>query len=285
MRSEPRVGLVALACAATLIGCGTVLRLDARSLSTELSLPGAGLSSLELRDVAVNEGVTVVGGADDVNAELELIDFSARPDSARVELVDHSGVASLQMLGTESLSLVRIDLRVPSRLSTELELTHGELSLRDLRAPAVVGASAVTLRNVDAPVTVERGSTHVDYDLPLDLMAAEDVFGTLRRGGVVHTRGNAQITLRGEHEFELVGLGDDPSGYLEVYLPAAARTTLVVQTPGHAVVRVGELDYDSTTEGAASASAGLRFDLNGGGPLVTLRARAGSILVHASPSP
>jgi len=285
MRNSPRRLLtLPLALASLLTGCGTTFGVDVTELNTDLDMSAEGIDRFEMLHVGVDDEVVIEGGGDRVAVHLEMLDWNARPDRIRAELADRGDVARLQMISSESITLVSVGVSIPETTATSIDLSHGSLSLSYLSAPATVSARSVTLRDVAAPVVAEASHVEFNYAVPLDLTTSGSVYGRSSSSGVLHAEGDVQLSLTGSRvsEFEVHSTNADESAFVEVFLPPGARCTVFLRTPGHALLDAGDVNYDSLDEGAASPASGLTFDVGGGGPLLTLTASTGSILVTGS---
>ncbi len=291
MQSEPRVLRYVILSALALGGCGVTLGVDVEERAAEFEAPADGVVTFEMQRVAVDDAVSIQGEPGErISGHLEMLDWSKRRDSIRVEVALRGDVARLQMVGTESMSLVSIDASIPRSVETSIELTHGGLELSELDAPVFAKARSITLRNIAAPVVAEQGEVRLNYTIPIDLDSEGSVGGFLGAGGTINTDGDANLSLTRwtMSDFELHSLSDDPQGSVVLHLPPSGHFTLLVRTPGQATVDYEDIYYDSLAEGAPSAAAGLTFDVGGGGPLITVTSRAGSVTIvspSSSPTP
>ncbi|NOY92129.1 MAG: hypothetical protein GXP55_13105 [Deltaproteobacteria bacterium] len=267
-------------------GCGFTVGVDVQERATELDAPADGIARFEMNDVSVDDEVVVQGTGSRIALHLEMLDWSARPDSIRAEIANRGDVARLQMVGSESMSLVRVDASIPSTLGADIELAHGGVEIRDLSAPVFVHARTIALRDIAAPVVAEGGEVRLRYIVPIDLTSVESVTGFVGAGGVINTEADAQITLTSSRisDLEVHSLSESEGSFVEILLPPGGGFTVLLRTPGHALFDYEEVNYDSVVEGAPSAAAGLTFDVGGGGPLITATARAGSVLIRSTES-
>jgi hypothetical protein len=246
---------------------------DAVVTSREVSQSAAGVASLAVVDLGLDEGLEACGGHESLMAEIDAIAWTRKNGEtdatleASFELSEDR--AELQVSAdAETLSLQAIRLLAPSTTALEVELRKGTAHFCDFEAGLEISASEVSLENVAGTVSSYAETTALTTSALIDLEAS-GALGAIIESGTLSAGGEAQVQLQAGES----GLGEvtiSSGGQMQLGIPSGHSFTLEISTLGYAAVAAGDVSYASDQEGAESPEAGLTFEIRGGGPRIVV---------------
>ncbi len=261
------------AAAATLLvvlaGCGT-FGVEVVEREVKASHPVDGIARVTA-DLSVEDEVNARGGGTAIDAAMSVEAWIEPGASAalldRVRIAMEPAYATLAVepdtkgAGTEQIVLEDLDLVLASQLALDLEVSHGDVSVKDLDG-------AVAIRAPDSAVSLERTG-------PVEVEARE-VTAEIAGGGSIETTGvgSVLIDVLGSDFDEL--LVTTETGPVTIHLPADRGWDIELTTSGEATATV---NLGGLSCGGAGGDPCDSIRFGEGGPLIRVESGGGAIVV------
>jgi len=252
-----------------LAGCGT-WGVEVVEREVVASHPVDGIARVSA-DLTVEGEVSARGGGTAIDASMGVVAWiepgssAALLDRVHIAMEEHTSILAVEPdtkgAGSEQIVVDNLDLILAPPLALDLEVSHGDVSVRDLAGPVAVYAP-------HSPVTLERtGRVEVE---------AYEVTAEIGGGGSIATTelGAVTINVLGSDFDQL--LVTTESGPVTVHLPADRGWDIELSTGGDATatVNLGGLSCGGI-DGEPCDS--IRF--GEGGPLIHVESGGGTITV------
>ena len=250
-------------------GCGT-FGVEVVERTVVASHPADGITEVAA-DLSVEEEVSARGGGDAIDASLGVVAWIEPGSSAalldRVAIgMERSGAVLLvdpdtKGATTEQIVVSDLELVLADRLGLQLELSHGDASVRDLAGPVLIDAA-------DGAVSIER-TGRVDVE-------AREVTAAIGGGGRIATTGSGAVDV------EVLGADFDALlvtteyGPVAIHLPPDQGWDIELTTGGEATARV---DLGGLSCGGAGGDPCDSVRFGEGGPLIRVESSGGAITV------
>lgn len=259
----------ALAIAILAAGCGT-FGVEVVEREVEARHPADGISVVHA-ELSVEEEVIARGGGAAIDATMSVVAWiepgasAALLDRVRIAMEPRYTTLAVEPdtkgAATEQIVVADLDLRLASSLALDLEVSHGDVDVRDLDGSVRVFAP-------DSAVSLDRTG-------PVDVEARE-VTAEIAGGGSIATTGTGAVSVSLlDADFEEL-LVTTETGPVAIHLPPGRGWDIQLTTGGEATATASLGGFSCGGAGGQPCDS-VRF--GEGGPLIRVQSSGGAITV------
>ncbi len=270
-------------------GCGLTIGVEESREILSAEHDADGIDSFQALNVFVRDDVTLVGGANRVQAEVDTVrwsDESAGETGIAVVLSEFGRVLSYSLSGNDEFVTVRsASFEVSSGMSVVMSVEGSGVIARDLDGTLDIKSDGFSeFEECTGELRIDAPSVSVQSTQSVDVTATNTLNAGLSGGGSLIAREINLSMNEVSADYFVSTAGQEEGGRISAFVPREASFTLFIQAKQRGFVSLDDFAYESNEEVDAGEVPriirGIEVDIGGGGPRVELIAETAVFVYH-----